>query len=98
MILKLVLTIPPDNGLILFDGIVGLDCSFNSNNENKSIKSFNTLTHCCVENSLSENGVYDYVTFTNGTPITVHNGDTMNISGGTLGLLMDESIKIKTKK
>ena len=86
-----------DNGLILFDGIVGLDCSFNSNNENKSIKSFNTLTHCCVENSLSENGVYDYVTFTNGTPITVHNGDTMNISGGTLGLLMDESIKIKTK-
>ena len=86
-----------DNGLILFDGIVGLDCSFNSNNENKSIKSFNTLTHCCVENGLSENGVYDYVTFTNGTPITVHNGDKMNISGGTLGLLMNESIKIKTK-
>ena len=88
---------PHDNMLILFDGIVGLDCSLNNNNENKSIKSFNTLTHCCVENGSSEDSVYDYVTFSNGTPITVHNGDTMNISGGTLGLLMDESIKIKTK-
>lgn len=96
---------PNYNWLILFDGIIVLDFYFNSNNENKSIKSFNTLTHCCVEkalsedveNGLSEDGVYDYVTFTNGTPIIVHSGDTMNIDGGTLGLLMDESIGIKTK-
>ena len=84
-----------DNWLILFDGIVVLDFYFNSNNENKSIQSFNTLTHCCVENGLGKDSVYNYVTFSNGTPITVHNGDTMNISGGTLGLLMDKSIEIK---
>lgn len=81
-----------DKCLMLFDGIVAIDFSLDNKNENKTIKSFNTLTHCCVENELGKNCVY--VTFSNGTPITVHNGDTMNISGGTLGLLIDRSITI----
>ena len=82
-----------DNGLMLFDGIVAIDFYLDNKNESKTIKSFNTLTHCCVENELDKDCVY--VTFSNGTPITIHNGDTMNISGGTLGLLIDRSITIK---
>lgn len=75
-----------DNCLMLFDGIVAIDF-----HENTTIQSFSKLTHCYVENGLNE---CNYVTFSNGTPITVHNGDTMNISGGTLGLLMDNPITI----
>lgn len=81
-----------DKCLMLFDGIVAIDFYLDNKNESKTIKSFNTLTHCCVENDLGKNCVY--VTFSNGIPITVHNGDTMNISGGTLGLLIDRSITI----